>query len=232
MIEARAILETALWTGLSVGAYGVGLGVSRMAKGAPWASPVPIAIALVVALLEATHTPYARYLRDTALLTGLLAPATVALGLPLAENLVHVRRSLVGVVVAVLAGSASSMICGVALVRALGGSRALALAMAPKAVTTPIAIAIAHQIGAEPGLSAVLAIMGGVVGAACVQGVLGLVGVKDWRAVGLAAGTGGSGVAASRVAPLHGAAAAFAAIGIGLNGLTTALLAPLLARWF
>ncbi len=231
-MSGPSLAEAALWMAVTVAAYACGLAVNRLARRAPVASPVLIAIVIVILLLDLTHTSYARYFRDTAGLTLLLGPATVALGLPLAENLAHVRRSLLGVLVAVAAGSVLSMITGVALVRALGGGRSLALAMAPKAVTTPIAVAIAHQIGAQPGLSAVLAILGGVVGAICVQGLLAVMAVKDWRAVGLAAGTAGSGIAASQVAPLHGAAAAFAAIGIGLNGLTTALLAPLLARWF
>jgi putative effector of murein hydrolase len=43
----------------------------------------------------------------------------------------------------------------------------------------------------------------------------------------LAAGVAGSGVAAAQVASLDGLAAAFAALGIALNGVLTALIAPL-----
>jgi putative effector of murein hydrolase len=53
--------------------------------------------------------------------------------------------------------------------------------------------------------------------------------VDDWRAHGFAAGVAGSGVAAAQVAPLSGVAAAFAALGIGLNGIVTALIVPLVA---
>jgi putative effector of murein hydrolase len=53
--------------------------------------------------------------------------------------------------------------------------------------------------------------------------------VDDWRSHGLAAGVAGSGVAASQIAPLSGIAAAFAAIGIGMNGIVTACIVPLLA---
>jgi putative effector of murein hydrolase len=51
--------------------------------------------------------------------------------------------------------------------------------------------------------------------------------IDDWRAHGLAAGVAGSGVAAAQVARLDGIAAAFAALGIALNGLITALIVPL-----
>jgi putative effector of murein hydrolase len=56
--------------------------------------------------------------------------------------------------------------------------------------------------------------------------------VYDWRAVGFAAGTAGSGVAAAHVALSSETAAAFAAVGIGLNGIVTAVAAPVLARFF
>jgi len=53
--------------------------------------------------------------------------------------------------------------------------------------------------------------------------------VDDWRSHGLAAGVAASGVAASQIAPLSGIAAAFGAIGIGMNGIVTACIVPLLA---
>ena len=130
-----------------------------------------------------------------------------------------------------LAGSVSSMVSGVLLVRWLGGSKVLALSMLPKAATTPIAMAVTQQIGGQPALSATLAIAGGILAAVTLRGVLGLVRITDTHAVGLAAGTAGSGIAAARVAELGDGAAAFAAIGIGLNGLLTALLAPGLAAY-
>jgi putative effector of murein hydrolase len=75
-----------------------------------------------------------------------------------------------------------------------------------------------------------MTILGGIIAAVLVRDGLKLMGVRDWRAVGLAAGTAGGGIGAARVAPLNSLAAAFAGIGIGLNGLLTAVLVPLLAQ--
>jgi putative effector of murein hydrolase len=75
----------------------------------------------------------------------------------------------------------------------------------------------------------VLAIAGGIIAAVIGRTVLRWFRVRGWRAHGLAAGVGGSGVAAAQIAPLSGLAAAFAALGIGLNGLLTALVVPLVA---
>ena len=76
-----------------------------------------------------------------------------------------------------------------------------------------------------------LAMLGGLTAAVCLGLVFALLRVTHGHAIGLAAGTAGSGVGAAQVTPLGEGPAAFAAIGIALNGLITALLAPLVAAW-
>ena len=100
--------------------------------------------------------------------------------------------------------------------------------MAPKSVTTPIAMAVAQDLGGLPALAAVLAIAGGIVAAVSGEPLLRRLGVGGWPEHGLAAGVAGSGIAAAQVASRDPAAAAFAALGIGLNGLVTALLVRML----
>jgi putative effector of murein hydrolase len=217
------------WLAVTIVAYALGRMVQLLCKGAPLANPVLIAILAVSVLLEATGTPYARYFAGAQFIQFLLGPATVALAVPLAQNLNHVRRSFPEVGLALLAGSLTSALSGVAVVAWLGGGRVVALSMAPKAVTTPIALSLSQEIGGVPALTAALAIAGGIIAAIVGQTVLRWLRVDDWRAHGLAAGVAGSGVAAAQVAPLSGLAAAFAALGLGLNGLLTATLVPLVA---
>jgi putative effector of murein hydrolase len=130
---------------------------------------------------------------------------------------------------ALLAGSITSTLSGVCIVWLLGGSRAVAFSMAPKAVTTPIAMAVAQQAGGVPALTAALAIAGGIIAAMLGETILRQLRVDDWRAHGLAAGVAGSGVAAAQVAPRDSLAAAFAAVGIGLNGVLTAVIVPVVS---
>lgn len=220
------------WLVVTIATYAIGQRVHRLCGNAPIASPVLIAIVLVAALVLATGASYQTYYSGAQFLTFLLGPATIALAVPLAKHLPVVRPNLSSISMALLAGSVTSMVSGVAIVWLLGGSRIVALSMAPKAVTTPIAMAISEQIGGMPALTAALAILGGIVAAVTGQKVLHVLRINDWRARGLAAGVAGSGVAASQVAASNEVAAAFAALGLGLNGLLTALLAPMLvALW-
>ncbi|WP_322008735.1 LrgB family protein [Paraburkholderia sp. J12] len=220
-----------LWLAVTLIAFVLGQAIQRACRRSPLANPVLIAIVLIVLTLRVTGTPYEEYFAGAQFINFLLGPATVALAVPLASNLDNIRRSLRGLGFALLAGSLTSTVSGVAVVWFMGGGRDVALSMAPKSVTTPIAIAISQEVGGVPALTAALAIAGGIVAAVVGQTVLRWFRVDDWRSHGLAAGVAGAGVAAAQVAPLSGLAAAFAAIGIGLNGLVTAIVVPLLAVW-
>jgi putative effector of murein hydrolase len=216
-----------LWLAVTLAAYLIGLRLQSLCRGAAIANPVLIAIALAAAVLLATGEPYARYFAGAQFINFLLGPATVALAVPLARNIRHVTSSLKGVSLALVVGSLVSMLSGIGLVQALGGSRSVALSMAPKSVTTPIAMAVSQQIGGVPSLTAALAIVGGIFAASIGRPLLTTLGIHDQRSHGFAAGLAGSGVAAAQAASLGGLAAAFAALGIALNGVVTALVTPI-----
>ncbi len=220
-----------LWLAATLGAYLIGRAVQRACGGSAWANPVLIAILIVGSLVTATSTSYETYFSGAQFIHFLLGPATVALAVPLANNIGHVRKSLSGMALALFAGSVTSIAAGILLVRLFGGSTVLALSMAPKGVTTPIAMAVAQQTGGSPALTAALAILGGIIAAIIGEPLLRAMRVTDWRAHGLSAGIAGSGVAAAQVAPRDPLAAAFSALGIGLNGLLTAILIPLLVSY-
>jgi putative effector of murein hydrolase len=215
--------------GATLGAYLLARRLQKLCGGSALANPVLIAILMVGLVVTAARVSYASYFAGAQFINFLLGPVTVALALPLARNLRHVRGALKGVVLALIAGSTVSIVSGIGLVRLLGGSRSLAFSMAPKSVTTPIAMAVSEQIGGLPSLTAVLAIVGGILAAAIGQDLLSRLRIRDPRIHGFAAGVAGSGVAAAQAVTMGGLAAAFAALGIALNGVLTVLAAPPLA---
>ena len=214
---------------LTVGTYLFGVWVQGKVRAA-WASPVLIAIVLIGVALRVLGVSYATYFSGAQAIHFLLGPATVALAVPLVRAMEHLRRSLWPMLAALFAGSVTGAVTGYGLVRVLGGSRVLALSMLPKSLTTPIALEVSQTVGGLPSLTAVLAILAGVLTAVVVYPVLGAMRVRDAGAIGLGAGTAGSGVGASRVIGIHPVSAAFAAVGIGLNGLMTAVIAPVVAK--
>ena len=219
---------------LTLGAYLIGLAVARQVR-SPIANPVLIAIVIIGMSLHALHITYAQYFAGAQFIHFLLGPGTVALAIPLVRSLQVMRRNLVPMLVSLLSGSVVGLISGYGLVRLCGGSQLIALSMAPKSLTTPIAIGVSQAIGGDASLTAVLAILGGIMVAISIDPILRSLHAESPAAKGLSAGTAGSGIGAAQVIPQHPVAAAFAGVAIGLNGLFTAALAPaivpLLKHW-
>ncbi|MGY4310841.1 putative effector of murein hydrolase [Bradyrhizobium sp. JR3.5] len=221
-----------LWLVVTLSAYALGNALQRACGGSSFASPVLTAIILVACTVVMTGTDYRVYFAATQPINFLLGPATVALAVPLARSARLIKENLLSVGLALLAGSVTSILSGIGLVWLLGGSRAVAFSMAPKAATTPIAVAVSSQVGGISALTAALAILGGIVAAVAGRKMLTALNIHDWRAHGLAAGIAGSGVAAAQVAARNELGAAFAAVGIGLNGVLIGLVVPLVAQYW
>lgn len=203
--------------------------VHRMLRGHALANPVLLSIVVLALLLELTGTPYAAYFQGAQYVHFLLGPATVALAVPMHANLPRIRRSARAILPAILAGSLTAAASAMLLAHLLGAPREVVMSLAPKSVTTPIAMGVAEQIGGQPSLAAVFVLITGLAASVLVGPAMRLSRVADLRAVGLAAGTAGHGLATARVLLLSETAGAFGGLAIGLNGILTSILLPLLA---
>jgi len=185
----------------------------------PLANPVAISVAMLVALLWLTDTPYPTYFDGA---------QTVALAVPLYANLDTLRRNLLPLAGALLAGSATAVVSAVGIGWALGASRETLLSLAPKSVTTPIAMGIAEKLGGLPSLTAVLVVTTGILGAVLARGTLNLLRVRDHAVRGFAVGVAAHGIGTARAFQVSETMGAFAGLGMGLNGMATAFLFPVL----
>ena len=203
----------------------------RRSGGHPLANPVLLAVAVLVALLALTGTSYQTYFDGAQFVHFLLGPATVALAIPLYAQFDRLRRMALPLLGALLVGSLTAALSAVAIGGLLGASEATQLSLAPKSVTTPIAMGIAERIGGLPSLTAVLVIMTGILGAIGARYVYRLLAVKDEAVRGFALGLASHGIGTARAFQESEQAGAFAALAMGLNGLMTALLLPVVMPW-
>lgn len=196
----------------------------------PLANPVAISVAMLVALLWFTGTDYPVYFEGAQFVHFLLGPATVALAVPLYANLVTLKKNLLPLGGALLAGSMTAAVSAVGIGWLLGASRETLLSMAPKSVTTPIAMGIAEKLGGLPSLTAVLVVATGVIGAVLARGTLNLLRIEDHAVRGFAVGVAAHGIGTARAFQVSETMGAFAGLAMGLNGLVTAFLFPLLLK--
>ncbi|WFE74500.1 LrgB family protein [Roseinatronobacter sp. S2] len=221
------LAETPLiWLSATLIAYLAGDYLAQRAARAPLVNPVLVAVILLAALLWATETSYATYFEGAQFVHFLLGPATVALAVPLWLNWPTVRRAALPIVAALLAGSGMAVLSALAIGHAMGLSPELLATLAPKGTTAPVALGISQNLGGSPTLTAVLVILTGMIGAIVITPMMNMMGIRDWRARGFAVGVAAHGIGTARAFQVNPQAGAFAGIGMGLNALLTALLAP------
>lgn len=224
--------EPLLWLTGTLLAYTIGDWLFRRSGRSPWVNPVLIAVVLLGAVLLGTNTTYETYFDGAQFVHFMLGPATVALAAPLYANLKLVRKSALPMMVALVAGSGTAILSAIGIGWALGLRGEVLLSLAPKSATAPVAIGIAEAIGGIPTLTAVLVIFTGVIGAVTVTPLLNAIGVRDWRARGFATGVAAHGIGTARAFQVNETAGAFAGIGMGVNAVLTAILAPLVIQLF
>lgn len=217
---------------LTLAAFQAGTWAYNRSGHKPFLNPVLTAVILVVGVLLLSGTSYDTYFEGAQFVHFLLGPATVALAIPLYRQFERVRRSALALITSLICGSLTAIGTAVGLGWLLGASRETLLSLAPKSVTAPVAMGITEQLGGLPSLTAVLVILTGILGAVIGPPLLTLVGVKDWRARGLALGTASHGIGTARALQASELSGAFSGLAMGLNALATAILLPLLWRLF
>ncbi|CAG9177076.1 LrgB family protein [Cupriavidus respiraculi] len=212
-------------------AYVFAFRIYQRARFSPLANPVMIAVALLVAVLTVTGTPYKTYFDGAQFVHFLLGPATVALAVPLYQQLPKLRANVLPLLGGLLAGSIVAVVSAVGIAWLLGASPEVVRSLAPKSVTIPIAMGVAEKIGGLPSLTAVLVMGTGIIGAVSATKILNLLGMRDYSVRGFATGVAAHGIGTARAFQVSEEAGAFAALGMGLNGVVTAVLVPVLAAF-
>ncbi|MGC9387050.1 MAG: LrgB family protein [Hydrogenovibrio sp.] len=193
-----------------------------------WLHPVITAVALLILFLQTVGMDYKAYFEGAQFIHFLLGPATVALAIPLYQQLPKLKRiwwpTTVGLLAGVMMGAVSSV-----LVAYLGGaSLETLLSVAPKSVTVPIAMGISEQIGGLPSLTAVLVVATGVVGAVLGVALFQWMGIRDDSVKGVAMGVAAHGIGTARSFQVSQEMGAFSGLAMALAGVLTAIILPFL----
>jgi predicted murein hydrolase (TIGR00659 family) len=220
-----------LWLTLTLIVWIAADSIAHAANRNPIVNPVLIAIIVIGAILMVTGTPYKTYFEGAQFVHFLLGPATVAIAVPLVRHRAVVRANLVPMAAALIAGAVTAVVSVIAIAAAFGMPREILISLAPKSVTAGIAMAISENLGGVPALTAVLVITTGIMGAVIVTPLMNALKIKDFAARGFAVGLASHGIGTARAFAVDEVAGTFAGIAMGLNGVATSLVVPLLMKW-
>lgn len=219
------------WLTMTLVAYQLAFQFYQRCSQRPIANPVLVSILLLVSLLTMTDTPYTQYFEGAQFVHFLLGPATVALAIPLYGQFRRLVSMAGPLAIALIGGSLMAMLSAVFVGHWFGGTLPTLLSLAPKSVTTPIAMGIAEQIGGHPSLAAVMVIVTGILGAMVAQTLYRWLNIRDDAVGGFALGVAAHGIGTARAFQINDTMGAFAALGMGLNGMLTAVALPAIVGW-
>ena len=216
---------------LTLAAYALGVALYERSQRHPLANPVLLAVLLVTGAITVLDMPNARYYDGAQVVHFLLGTATVALAIPIHKGWALLRGRTRALLLALVAGGATSVFSALAVARLLGVDASLTPGLWAKSVTAPIAMGIAERIGAAPTLTAVYAVSTGILGAMLGRFVLDALGLRAWWQRGFALGVAAHGIGTSRAFNVHPQAGTFASLGMGLHGVLGALVLPWAVQW-
>lgn len=189
-------------------------------------NPILISIILIIAFLSVFKIDYGYYHQGSKLIDFFLKAAVVALGVPLYQQLEKIKKQAVHIVVSQFAGCVVGVVSVVLIAKWMGASKEVIFSLAPKSVTTPIAIEISKTIGGIPALTASVVVVVGIFGAIFGYNIMRLVRVKNPMSQGLSMGTAAHAVGTSKSMEISPSYGAMSSLGLIVNGIFTAILAP------
>ncbi len=189
-------------------------------------NPILVTAVLIIAYLKFTDTSIDTYNEGGKYIEFWLKPAVVALGVPLYKQLENIKKQMLPLVVAEIAGCVVGVVSVVLVAKLLGATQEVVLSLAAKSVTTPIAMEVTKAVGGIPSLTAGVVICVGIFGGLTGFRVMKMSHIGSPIAQGLSLGTAAHAMGTSRAMDVSDKYGAFASLGLTMNGIFTALLTP------
>lgn len=215
------------WLVLTMVVYLGAMAVYKKSGSRPTLIPVFTGVLVIVGVLLLTGTPYETYRSGVALLGLMIGPATVALAIPLYAQRERIRQLWLPITVALLVGCVVALLSALGIAWVFGGSEATLIAVAPKSATIPIALPMAERFGGKPSLAAVAVAITGISGTMMAPLLCRVLRLKDPAVQGFAIGLTAHAIGTARALQVNPTTGAFSALAMGLNGVATAVLMPI-----
>ena len=220
-----------VWLILTLGSFKLGIIIYEKFDKHTLLQPIIIAYAIIMSTLFITGVSYEEYFKGVEIIHFFLGPATVALALPLFNNLKHIKSLFLPIMITLVIAGVFSILIAVGLLWALDAKLPTILSMTTKSITAPIAIITSEQIGAIPSLAVGFVIITGIIGALLGTTIFRLINIKHDTSKGFALGVVSHGIGTARAIEISEKAAAFSALAMGLSGIFTAVFLPLIIQF-
>lgn len=225
-------LDELFWLILTLSSFKLGIIIYEKSAKNTLLQPIIIAYFIIMSALLISGVSYEKYFKSVEIIHFFLGPATVALALPLYNNLKYIKSLFFPIMITLVVAGVFSIISAVSLLWILDAKLDTILSMTTKSITAPIAIITSQQIGAIPSLAVGFVIITGIIGALLGTGIFKILKIKHDTSKGFALGIISHGIGTARAIEISEKAAAFSALAMGLSGILTAIFLPIVIQFF
>lgn len=224
-------LENSVFFGvfISIITYEVGVLIKKKLKLAIF-NPLLISIALIIVLLLAFHIKYNVYESGAQYLSYFLTPATVALAVPLYEQIEPLKKNWKAIVAGILSGALTSALCvlAVALIFQLDNKQYVTLL--PKSITTAIGMGLSEELGGIVTITVAVIVVTGVIGNMFAESICKLFHITDPVAKGIGIGSASHAMGTAKAMEMGEIEGAMSSLSIAVSGLLTVVVSIIFAQ--
>lgn len=213
---------------ISLVAFEIGMFIFKKTKLAIF-NPLLIATIIVMIFLNYLEVPLKNYMLGGDLILFFLAPATIALAIPLFQKIDLLKKHFIPIIGGGIIGAFTAIISVVVLGKLLGIDHDLLVSFMPKSITTPIGIEVSKMLGGIPSITVFAIVITGITGNVTAPFIYSIFKIQHPIAKGIGLGISSHAVGTSRAIEMGEVEGAMSALSIVIAGILTIALAPIVS---
>nr|WP_300003154.1 LrgB family protein [Tissierella sp.] len=196
----------------------------------PLLNPIAISMIFIIWFLKYFNISIESYETGGSFVSFFLGPATIALAIPIYNKLDLLKKNLLTTLIGITAGSLAGILSITIMSKLFGINDLMMLSLIPKSTTSAIAMDLSQQIKGNPSITIAFVIATGIMGNILGPSILKIFNIKNKRAKGIALGTASHVVGTAKAMELGQVEGAMSSLAIGIAGIITVFLAPLIVN--
>ena len=214
---------------ISIVTYEIGALIKRKWNVAIF-NPLLISIALIIIFLVLFDVDYDTYEFGAKYLSYFLTPATVALAVPLYEQIEPLKHNWKAIVAGILSGALTSALCVLILSVIMGLDHKQYVTLLPKSITTAIGMGLSEELGGIVTITVAVIVVTGVIGNMFAEQICKLFHITDPVAKGIAIGSSSHAMGTSKAMEMGEIEGAMSSLSIAVSGLLTVVVSIIFAQ--
>ena len=226
------VLETPIFgIVLSVLFFSISISISKKFKN-PLLNPLLLTLLMIISLLLIFNIPYDNYKIGADSISYFLGPVTILLAVPLYKQFELLKKNMLPILIGISTGVLVSFVSVILICKVMGAEEEIINSIIPKSITTPMGVSLVNVIGGVESITIMCIVLSGIFGSIVAPIIYKFGKIKSEIAKGVALGTASHALGTSKAIEMGEVEGAMSGLSIGISGLITVILVPILIKIF